>query len=636
MSCLDRRWWLTPLGICLTFCLFSIQLFAQEASEAKERERLLIIASRLPQPERGAGSSLIISRAAIEASGARSLGELLRGLAGVSIRQNGGAGANTEILLRGQKSGHTLVLLDGLEMADVSGIEKNFDSGGLSLSQIERIEIIKGPHSVAYGASALSGVIHIVTREATEGIHSRLKLEVGSYGRRGTHAQLGAREGSFGFTLDAQATEVSGFSSSGSRDQGESDAFAGEELRLNTFWGDEEGYRLALRLRGARQRTELDGGAEDDDPNFKARRQDLSAQLEQSLQLTPTLKSSLQAGLQQNKRRYRNDPDTLSPGHEQSSLRSDYRGERRSLDLNQSWLFSEEQALNASILWLEDRAAVAGESVYGGFASREELPEERVEELSYALEHQWGRSENQRVFGRWGFRTLKNKAYGEHTVGQATLSVALVPQRSWLNFSVSSGFKTPSLYQTKVPVYGNPELKPEKQRSEEISLEHSWEAVRLILSLFKSRSSQLIDFDGQSSRYYNIEQAQIRGLETSLDWALSSQENLAAQYTRLATRDEASGKPLPSRPDESWSLSFTHRAGALSWFSTLRAQSLSRGGPYTRASSGFHQIDTALHWSEPRYSVSLKVGNLENSSYQEVAGYNAPGRNYLLGSELTL
>lgn len=608
-------------------------LLAEETPSSIPRERLLISASRLPGVTQSRGSSLVISRAAIEASGARTVAELLRGLAGVTIRQNGGAGGNTEILLRGQKSGHTLVLLDGLEMADVSGIEKNFDSGGLSLAEIERIEVIKGPHSVAYGASALSGAVHIITREAAPGSHSRLRLEAGSYGRRAAGAQLSARQGSLAVSLDAQQTAISGFSSSGSREYGEADAYAGEELRLNTLWGSDDAYLLALRLRGSRQRSELDGGADDDDPNFTAKRQDWSAQLEQSFWFTPSIKTSLNGGLQQNKRRYRNGPDTLSPSHEQSSLRSDYTGERRSLDLNQAWFLSEHQALNASILWLEDRAAVEGESTYQGFQSREELPEQRVEELSYALEHQWGRSDAQRVSGQWGFRTLRNKAYGEKTVGQAALSIQLVPEQSTLNLSVGSGFKTPSLYQTKVPVYGNPELKPEEQRSAEISLEQTFENLRLMLSLYQSHSSQLIDFDGESSRYYNIEKARIRGIETVLDWALASEWNLAAQYTRLATRDEASGEPLPSRPDESWTASFTRNSGAFSWISTLRGQSRSRGGPYTQDSAGFHQLDTALRWNGASSSVNFKVSNLENSRYQEVAGYNAPGRNYLLGSE---
>ena len=98
------------------------------------------------------------------AASARSLPELLRGRAGISIVNQGGLGKLSTLFLRGTESDHTLFLIDGVRVGSAtSGLASLQD---LPLAQIERIEIVRGPRSALYGADAIGGVIQVFTRRA--------------------------------------------------------------------------------------------------------------------------------------------------------------------------------------------------------------------------------------------------------------------------------------------------------------------------------------------------------------------------------------------------------------------------------------------------------------------------------------
>lgn len=81
---------------------------------------------------------------------------------GVAIGANGGRGSLTSLFLRGADSNHTTVIIDGVRANPING--DGFDFGGLSLSHIDRIEILRGEQSALWGSNALGGVIYITTK----------------------------------------------------------------------------------------------------------------------------------------------------------------------------------------------------------------------------------------------------------------------------------------------------------------------------------------------------------------------------------------------------------------------------------------------------------------------------------------
>jgi len=114
----------------------------------------------------------IIDQEEIERQPGESVAELLRDIPGVIIIDTSAPGMK-RIRIRGESSRRVTILIDGQELTDHS-------TGGTPLlvdtANIERIDVLRGPASVLYGAKAIGGVINIITRK---GADKPLQLEAG-------------------------------------------------------------------------------------------------------------------------------------------------------------------------------------------------------------------------------------------------------------------------------------------------------------------------------------------------------------------------------------------------------------------------------------------------------------------------
>jgi iron complex outermembrane receptor protein len=122
----------------------------------------------------------VIERKEIESSPAQSVQDLLEYVAGVDVRQRGVEGVQADVSIRGGTFDQTLILLNGINITDPQTGHHNLNIP-LSLSQIERIEILEGPAARVYGPNAFSGAINIVTR-ITDSNSVKLQLSNGSFG----------------------------------------------------------------------------------------------------------------------------------------------------------------------------------------------------------------------------------------------------------------------------------------------------------------------------------------------------------------------------------------------------------------------------------------------------------------------
>ncbi len=110
---------------------------------------------------------VLIESATIRASSATTLEDLLRQQAGVQLSRNGGPGQSASVLIRGSGAGSTVVLIDGVRVGSATLGQTALES--ISLSQIDHIEVLRGPGSSLYGADAVGGVVQIFTRRGSEG-----------------------------------------------------------------------------------------------------------------------------------------------------------------------------------------------------------------------------------------------------------------------------------------------------------------------------------------------------------------------------------------------------------------------------------------------------------------------------------
>ncbi|WP_340114904.1 TonB-dependent receptor plug domain-containing protein [Maribellus mangrovi] len=122
----------------------------------------------------------VIERKEIEAVAAQSVQDLLEYVAGVDVRQRGAEGVQADVSIRGGTFDQTLILLNGINITDPQTGHHNLNLP-LSLSQIQRIEILEGPAARVYGPNAFSGAINIVTRQDPKNTLSLL-ASGGSFG----------------------------------------------------------------------------------------------------------------------------------------------------------------------------------------------------------------------------------------------------------------------------------------------------------------------------------------------------------------------------------------------------------------------------------------------------------------------
>ncbi|MFM2097106.1 MAG: hypothetical protein RIS70_4230, partial [Planctomycetota bacterium] len=202
-----RGVWLVPLFVPL-FVLLIGEVHAQDEPSAELPETVvlgrpgnfpaeplgegeILSANRTPTSISDTGSSYtVITREAIDSRQQPFVSDVLRGTVGLDVTRQGGldvvrqggAGSNTSVFLRGANSQHTKVLIDGIPVNDPSNPTRGFDFSTLSVDNIDRIEILRGPQSVLYGSDPLGGVVNIITVRGSGPTRLKASIMGGSYG----------------------------------------------------------------------------------------------------------------------------------------------------------------------------------------------------------------------------------------------------------------------------------------------------------------------------------------------------------------------------------------------------------------------------------------------------------------------
>ncbi|RLD17322.1 MAG: hypothetical protein DRI22_00145 [Caldiserica bacterium] len=144
-------------------------LFAEEVSPIQLGE-IVVTATRLDELVKELPvTAVVITGEEIEKSQARFINDVLEGVAGISLSGMDASGRSPVVTLRGvydYNSSYVLVLVDGMPINSPDTGKPYIDA--IPLSNIERIEIIKGASSSLWGGYAVGGVINIITKEAKE------------------------------------------------------------------------------------------------------------------------------------------------------------------------------------------------------------------------------------------------------------------------------------------------------------------------------------------------------------------------------------------------------------------------------------------------------------------------------------
>ncbi len=154
----------------------------------QELEEIIVTASKAELTLNQAAQLVtIITKEEIAQQPVQSIQDLLKTIAGIDVRQRGANGVQSDISVRGGTFDQIAILLNGANLTNPQTGHYSFDLP-INLSDIERIEIIQGPNSLLYGASAFSGGINIITQKHPKtkarfnlesGMHELFKAEAG-------------------------------------------------------------------------------------------------------------------------------------------------------------------------------------------------------------------------------------------------------------------------------------------------------------------------------------------------------------------------------------------------------------------------------------------------------------------------
>lgn len=209
---------LLPAAFLTGGLLLGNQALAQELALVSEKDFLsempiVLSVSRLPQRlDETPGAVTILDRDMIRQSGARDVADLLRLVPGFQV-SNSFESVAPLVSYHGAfdaYSNRLEVQIDGRSVYSpyfIGSVGPGLET--VAIEDIERIEVLRGSNSAAYGARAMLGVINIVTRDTADTLGALGAVTVGENGIRDTLARLGWGDwrGTFRLTADTRADD---------------------------------------------------------------------------------------------------------------------------------------------------------------------------------------------------------------------------------------------------------------------------------------------------------------------------------------------------------------------------------------------------------------------------------------------
>ncbi len=552
----------------------------------------------------------VITREDIERLQATSIAEVLRGVPGVSLSNNGGTGKATSMFLRGTNSDHVLVLINGVKVGSATlGTTAIQD---IPLAHIERIEIVRGPRSSLYGSEAIGGVIQIFTRKGGGEPAPYVEAGAGSYDTYQTAAGLSGGGARDWYNVSVANTNTRGFNACrGSLTAG---CFVVEP--------DDDGYRNRSAVLRAGRR--FDGGAEFDihvlraegenqfDGSFVNESKTVQQVIGGKVGFSPAdfWRATLVAG------RNRDDSDNFLNG----VFKSRFDSERDTISWQNDISLGRRQLLTLGVDRQTDR--VDSTTAYT----------EKSRDNTGIFAHHQAEIGGQDI--SLALRGDDNEQFGRHSTGSLAWGMAMNDGMR-LVASYGTGFKAPTFNQLYFPIFGNPNLDPETSRSAEIGVNGKLSAGRWSLNVFDTEVDELIAFDPTTFTPININTARIRGAEAVLtqrlaDWRLAG--NLAWLDPRNRSNDANHGNLLPRRAEQTLRIDLDRSVGHFQFGASVTGE----GRRYddlanTRRLAGYATMDLraayriAKHWQ-----LQARAANIFDKRYETAEYFNQPGRNYFI------
>ncbi|MEE2822974.1 MAG: TonB-dependent receptor [Acidobacteriota bacterium] len=607
----------------------------------REHWEVTVTATRTPTSDRKTGQSLtIITSEDIETHGFRDILQVLETVPGFNVARTGSTGGVTSIFVRGGENDFNLVLMDGVQINQPGGA---FDFADLTTTNVERIEIIRGPSSVLYGADAMTSVINIITKRGEAHLSKNLTFERGHFGSHLLRGGLSGETEKINYSLGAHYSESDGLHDLNNQ-YSKFDLSTHTSLKLNSS----SSLTSTLRFTDSEYHFPTDSTGAILDPNDFRKTNEALFSIYWDNVFNNQYNTKVHYGF------YRRHSQTFS-------IKDGI------VDFFDNTIESTES--RNYVDWENNFQLHPDHLVTGGISlDREASASENLTRQSIGVFLQDQFSWRNRLFVTAGVRYDHNDSFVSFSTASVSLSYLL--DDTWkVRTSLGNGLRAPSFIEIaglpEFDITGNPDLSPESNLAVDWGIDFASRNQKGSFSAtaFFNHFDNLIEFSflspPGSPNYFNREAAVSKGLEVSTSIKPTQIMRVGGQYTWTTTKVTDSGTvpgglfvkgdQLLRRPQ--------HLAGIYAEFLQARYKlqiDLQYKGTrddvqffpdwsnarvvlpsYLKINFGLTIPLLGLTDSKKDLALLFRAENIFNKHYTEIAGFESQGRSLFVGLKTT-
>jgi vitamin B12 transporter len=585
-------------------------LVASLEANTLQIDPIIVSASKTEQSLKDVTANVhIITADEMEEKHITTVAEALNLLSGISFVSNGGLGTTTSVNVRGFDTKRILVLIDGIRYNDPTGLSgAPFEH--LMISDIERVEVVKGAQSGVWGSDASAGVINIITKRAQKGVHGTLMGEYGSFNTKKYGVGASYATDSYYFKVNSAVVDTNGFS-----------AQAPKGVDLDTL--EDDGYKNVTT-------------------SFKA-----------GYQLNDTNKIEIGHTVIDAKSHYDGGTGTATAKANNGTYKSSTDDTFSSLNFNHIDSFNEANLYAKRAVFERE---YTGNSFYNGsvneYGVSSKIPYLKSDFVLFGADYkrfEHLNSLNKNYTNKGLFVTNSNTfnetttlsesvrsdtydAFGDKTTGKIGIKHHL-NQEFYVSGNYGTAYNVPTLYNLYGP-YGSASITPENTKSFDISLGYRG----LIVTYFDSSVNDMIDFDISSFKYKNIlGESRVKGFEAEYKKEVFTDMLLSLGYTRLSAKDK-DDIDLPRRAKENLKFGVDYygidklHVGVFGEYVGSRYDDKAK----TKQTGHYTVTNVVVNYAITKnINLYSKIDNIADKYYQSIDGYATSPRGYYVGMEVS-
>ena len=562
----------------------------------------------------------VIDQAQIQRNGAGSIADLLARQPGMQIASNGGPGTVSSFYIRGANSEQTKVLVDGLPInsIDASGSPLRF----ISLSDVERIEILRGPAATLYGADALGGVIQIFTKRGQKGVKAEGFVGLGTNDTVKSSVRLSGGNELWRFSLQSSHDASDGFSvmRGASLRDADRDGYRNTGTAASLSFLPADGHEVGLSYRRNKGKVELDSWMGNGDYDDRSYFETDQWQVFAKNRILNGWRSTVQYGeTSDDQTSYSWDSWLTPPGEVVDVLTT------RNKHL--SWQNDVTLPLGTALFAVErneqkagpadnfvQKPAISNNALLGGWSA-------------HAGGHSWQLNARLDDHSQFGEQSTYGLAYGYQL------------SEAWrVRMSTGTSFKAPTPYQLYTSYYGvgNIDLQPGEARNREVAVVWERHGHTASATYYLNKVHNLIGGDPVTWQYINVNRARLEGVTLAYSGQVDAW-HFNASYDWLNAVNEKTGDRLGRRARHKALLAVQRNWDAghlgLEWVSVGKRFDTNSE---TQEMGGYGLLNlTGRYVVTPTLAVEARLDNLLDKRYETAKGFGTPRMGAFVGLRYT-